>query len=123
MRRKVPTLSVLLRLLASTHIKLVERARAEYERGDGTTVRRTVRGYVDRPPTGPVVVIGKMRHSSQGGANDMIATVIHELVHVADPEAKESTVQRWERECFKIGELREAVAVRLLDLAVFGEDG
>lgn len=113
-----PSIETLKKILAATNLRVVERATMESERKDGTLRRVTVRGTYD--PATSTITVGKRLHS-KWGSDDVVATVIHELLHRALPHASEQWVYRHEMEYFKNVELREAVAVRLLNVIFYGE--
>lgn len=115
MRHTLPSPTTLLKLLESLPIRVVERATVEGEDGS----RYTVRGYLDKNQK--EIVVGKTYTRSWGGADDVVQVVIHELLHAAVPAASEAWVKRKDMQFFKIPELREAVAIRLLDLVMFGK--
>lgn len=118
MRRvKNPSAALLLQALDSVEIKLLERVR--YEGADAS--RKTVRGEADH--VSRTVRIGKTSHARTGGGADMVDTLIHELIHLTEPRAKESTVAIWTKVHYTNSELRARAAIKLLDLAVFGEMG
>lgn len=107
MEKKRPNLKSLLKALEETPIKVVERATVEGE---------AVYGYCD----GESITIGVQGHRDKG-ADSLIQTVIHELVHIHDENHTEREAYKWELVFFRSRALREAVAIKLLDVVVFGE--
>lgn len=114
-RVKNPSAALLLRALDSVTIKLLERVR--YETDD--SVRKTVRGMLTHSTK--TVRLGRVSHTLTGGAADLVDTLLHELIHFVEPQASEATVARWTKVHYTNPELRAQMAIRLLDLAVFGE--
>lgn len=114
-----PPVSVLLKILENTDIKIVERARVTCHRKDGSEYLRSVSGYCDPDTPGSPIVVSRLYHR-ETGANEAISTVIHELLHLATAgKVSERWVRRHELAYFKDPQLREAVAVKLLNVALF----
>ncbi len=108
----------MLALLENINVRIVERATVAEQDSDGEVIRRrVVRGYAS--PQDKEVVVGKRHHRGWAKANDMILTFIHELLHVAVPQASERWVRAHEMELFKDAALREATALKMLNSLLF----
>lgn len=112
-----PTIQELIRALDQLEIAIYERVSVP-GRERGRWVRKGVRGAYD--PESDRVRIGRKYHRAWSGADEMVATTIHEALHSARPSWPERLVRQLEMHYYKSRALRERAAVRLLNVLVFG---
>ncbi len=73
-------------------------------------------------PDEDVIRISRAHHRSWGGADEVVLTVIHEALHKARPEWGERVVRQNELRYYRSRALREAAAIRLLNVVMFGDE-
>jgi hypothetical protein len=110
----------MLQLAESTDIRVVERAYAEEDDDEGNKKRVYARGTYDYKTK--ILSVGRRKHRTIAKADDLILTTIHELLHAATGQnVSERWVAKHDLEFYKMPELREKVAVRLLNILLFPE--
>lgn len=77
-------------------------------------------GYYDG--THEKIVLGRMRNKAKGQADELTATLIHEVLHRVRPGWSEDVVQMMEKKFMKSRAVREAAHLKLLNIALFGRD-
>lgn len=101
-----PAIRELIELVDDIPIVIARRTRLEGQ---------PVLGHYD----GETITLGVEGHRKTGQADQLIQTVIHELIHAHNENHTEKQIKVWELQYFKNQELREAVLLRIVNVAFF----